>query len=187
MLINMPVSPSKESVCPVGYSLVPNKETYEWNTSSFSKTWRQNQPLHTLPQKPNQQQQQNPYMLSANILPVTFLKRALVSWSIRGVCVEEQLENREITFIYATCHASTPPGHSMSSFLSLDLIREFASYRVLTPYRASWVTRCPLTLWMWATHVCSLQPQSCLPDWRAHGAPPFSLPGKLVNWAYIVY
>ena len=102
------------------------------------------------PKKPNQQQQkqQNTYMLSANILPVTFLKRALVSWSIRGVCVEEQLENREITFIYATCHASTPPGHSMSSFLSLDLIREFASYRVLTPYRASWVTRCPLTLWM---------------------------------------
>lgn len=201
---------------------VPNMETYEWNASSFSKTWRrkktkqQKQNTHrpnkkykkpwgysalTLP-KPKQTKSPNnnktkktkttylrtkkPYMLSANILPVTFLERALVGWRASAVCIEDQLYTRETAFIYVTCHASTPPGSSMSSFFFPDLIREFASHRVLPPFRASWVACCSLTLWIWATHVSSQQPQSCLPDWRVHRASEFSLPGKLVNWAYII-
>lgn len=34
------VSATTWGICPAGYSLVPNKETYEWNAISFSKTWR---------------------------------------------------------------------------------------------------------------------------------------------------
>lgn len=179
-----------------------NKTTKTKHTQTKQKVQKTLRLFHPYPTKtqtnkiPKQQQNQKdqnhplrtkkPYMLSANILPVTFLERALVSWHASGVCIEDQLYTRETAFIYVTYHASTPPGSSMSSFFFPDLIREFASHRVLPPFRASWVAFCSLALWIWATHVSSQQPQSCLPDWRVHWASEFSLPGKLVNWAYII-
>lgn len=80
----------------------------------------------------------------ASILPVILSKRALLRWSFSGMLIGEQPYTREITFIHVTCHASTALGSSMSSLLSLDLVKEFASHSLLTLYGASLVTGYPL-------------------------------------------
>lgn len=52
----------------------------------------------------------------------------------------------------------------MSFLLLPDLIREFASHRILTSYRAIWVTRYPLTLLIW-TSIWSAWVESSLSLW----------------------